>query len=38
MVPDAEVIKVFAEILIELDLGIPFKIKLNSRKILDAII
>lgn len=38
MFPDAEVIKVFNDILTELDLGIPFSIKLNSRKILDSMV
>ena len=36
MVPDAEIISVAAEILSELPVG-PFLIKLNHRKILDAI-
>lgn len=37
MMPDAESIKVFDEILTELDLG-AFVIKLSSRKILDTMI
>lgn len=37
MMPDAEAIKVFDEILTELDLG-KYVIKLSSRKILDAMI
>ena len=35
MLPDAEVVKVISEILEELELG-NFTIKLNNRKILDA--
>lgn len=37
MMPDAEVISVVNKILVDLDLG-KFVIKLNSRKILDAMI
>lgn len=37
MIPDAEVICVINSILSELDLG-EFVIKINSRKILDAMV
>lgn len=37
MIPDAEVLKVIDEILTELEIG-QFKIKVNNRKILDAMI
>ena len=38
MIPDAEIIKVVNDILTALNLGSPFTIKVNSRKILDAMI
>ena len=38
MLPDAEVIKVVNDILTDIKLGLPFTIKINSRKILDAMI
>ncbi|EAR84252.1 histidine-tRNA ligase (macronuclear) [Tetrahymena thermophila SB210] len=38
MIPDAEIIKVVNDILQALELGSPFTIKVNSRKILDAMI
>jgi len=38
MIPDAEIIKVVNDILEALQLGSPFTIKVNSRKILDAMI
>ncbi|EGR34186.1 hypothetical protein IMG5_021010 [Ichthyophthirius multifiliis] len=38
MLPDAEVLKVIGEILSSLKLGADFKIKVNSRKLLDAMI
>jgi histidyl-tRNA synthetase len=38
MLPDAEVLQVINSILAELELGIPFLIKVNHRKILDAMI
>lgn len=38
MIPDAEIIKVVNDILVALELGSPFTIKINSRKILDAMI
>jgi histidyl-tRNA synthetase len=38
MLPDAEVIKVIDEILTNLNLGSPHIIKINHRKLLDAII
>jgi len=36
MVPDSEIIKIMTDVLSSLDIG-PFMIKLNHRKILDAI-
>lgn len=38
MIPDAEIIKVVNDILAALELGSPFTIKINSRKILDAMV
>lgn len=38
MLPDAEIIKVVNDILTALKLGSEFTIKVNSRKILDAMI
>lgn len=38
MIPDAEIIKVVDEILTDVNLGSPYVIKINSRKILDAIV
>lgn len=38
MFPDAEVLQVINSILTELDLGSKFEIKVNNRKILDAMI
>lgn len=35
MIPDAEILKIMSEVLTTLDLG-PFMIKLNHRKLLDA--
>ena len=37
MMPDAEVVKIIDEILTELEIG-PFQIKINSRKLLDAMV
>jgi histidyl-tRNA synthetase len=37
MMPDAEVVKIIDEILSALNLG-PYNIKLNNRKILDAMV
>jgi len=36
MLPDAETISVISSILKKLDLGSPFCIKINNRKLLDA--
>jgi histidyl-tRNA synthetase len=38
MIPDAECIKIFDEILTDLDLGTEFLIKINNRKILDGLL
>lgn len=37
MLPDAEVIKIMDEILTKMDVG-EFKIKVSSRKLLDAMV
>ena len=37
MIPDADLLSVIIDILIELDIG-NFEIKLNNRKFLDAMI
>lgn len=38
MIPDAECIKIFDEILTDMDLGTEFLIKTNNRKILDGLL
>jgi histidyl-tRNA synthetase len=38
MLPDAEILKVIDDILTEINIGSPYVIKVNSRKILDAIV
>lgn len=38
MIPDAEIIKIVNDILEALKLGSPFTIKVNSRRILDAMV